>query len=151
MTIEVALVLSGASDVAQVLSRALPQIWAVHPTSKSGSIAHSFDDRGFQLSAVARQRGYFEAASDAGSWSWEPESYVNLGFRIDKFFDRALAWSTILDIAAAVLRTGPEDVALILHGDVLLLRRERGKLERSCADFWSTLDSSALPAELFLI
>ncbi|MEH1031878.1 SitI3 family protein [Micromonospora profundi] len=92
---------------------------------------------GYTVSIYAGSHGYFEADDGDGSvWEWEPERYVTIGFRLGKdgFSDRATR--EMLASVARVLGDRPEDAALILDADWLLLTRFSGTLRRRAPSWW---------------
>lgn len=74
--------------------------------------------------------------SDDGSWEWEPEPYVTVGFRLDKDADRNWAVSNMMTVVRRVLGSGREDAVLVLNGDILLLARLDGAFARHHIDDW---------------
>lgn len=151
MALDCDLVMVGASDAARVLERAcsaLPTRAPVQRLENGTLVVDLFASYGFVLSAYARQRGYAEADADGERWEWELGQHVFLGFRFDKQVERGTPRAAMLQIVARILATGSEDVALTLNGNVLLLRRENGRLERFAAGgFWDTVEGD-LPPEL---
>jgi hypothetical protein len=152
MALEYTLILSDAAAPQELLPRAFPEA-AERPSfevSHGVWLADLKERLGFLLNLRQGTRGYFEA--DAGGealWTWEPERYLHVGFRLDKEFPRGQAQRNLLAIVARLLATGAEDAALIFNGDTLLLRREAGRLVRCPAQgFWDSLDPQDIPASL---
>ncbi|MFG1953587.1 SitI3 family protein [Micromonospora sp. NPDC048830] len=95
------------------------------------------DRCGYTVSIYAGSHGYFEAEDGDGSvWEWEPERYVNIGFRLGKDESSDRATREMLASVAQVLGERPEDAALILDADWLLLTRFSGTLRRHALSWW---------------
>jgi len=101
------------------------------------------DTRGFTLSVISGDHGYYGADSDDGVWEWEPDGYVDLTFRINKEeIDKGT--ENMLHVVARVLNSGSEDAALMLNGDVLLLTRFDGVIRKhGRAKWWTSYDDFA--------
>jgi hypothetical protein len=151
MALECDLVIAGATDAARVLERA----WSTMPTrapverlDNGTLVADLFARYGFVLSVHASKRGYVQAEAGGSMWEWELAEYARMGFRFDKEFELGTSRAAMLQMVARILTTGSEDVALTLNGDVLLLRRQNGRLERfDAGGFWNTIEGQ-LPAAL---
>jgi len=92
---------------------------------------------GYTVSIYAGSHGYFEAEDGDGStWEWEPERYVTIGFRLGKGESSDRATREMLATVARVLGERPEDAALILDADWLLLTRFSGTLRRHAPSWW---------------
>ncbi|MGC4863523.1 SitI3 family protein [Micromonospora sp. DT41] len=95
------------------------------------------DRCGYTVSIHAGSHGYFEAEDGDGSmWEWEPERYVTIGFRLVKSESSDRATREMLASVARVLDERPEDAALILDADWLLLTRFSGTLRRHALSWW---------------
>ncbi|MEV4479072.1 SitI3 family protein [Micromonospora coxensis] len=95
------------------------------------------DQCGYTVSIYAGSHGYFEAEDGDGSmWEWEPERYVTIGFRLGKGESSDRATREMLTSVARVLDERPEDAALILDADWLLLTRSSGTLRRRAPSWW---------------
>ncbi|MEU7973122.1 SitI3 family protein [Micromonospora sp. NPDC049089] len=95
------------------------------------------DRRGYTVSIHDGSHGYFEAEDGDGSmWEWEPERYVTIGFRLVKSESSDRATREMLASVARVLDERPEDAALILDADWLLLTRFSGTLRRHAPSWW---------------
>ncbi|MGC4849887.1 SitI3 family protein [Micromonospora sp. DT15] len=95
------------------------------------------DRCGYTVSIHGGSHGYFEAEDGDGSmWEWEPERYVTIGFRLVKSESSDRATREMLASVARVLDERPEDAALILDADWLLLTRFSGTLCRHAPSWW---------------
>jgi hypothetical protein len=131
VALEYRLTLAGDTAVPDVVERALPEHAG---TGESGFVL--YEDRGFLLTVTSGRDGYFDAESDGDEyWEWEPASYVNVEFRLDKDHI-ADATRNMLDVVARVLATGAEDAALVLDGNALLLTRTDGAVRKHRSDTW---------------
>lgn len=96
------------------------------------------DRCGYTVSIYAGSHGYFEAEDGDGSvWEWKPERYVNIGFRLGKDGSSDRATREMLASVARVLGERPEDAALILDADWLLLTRFSETLRRHAPSWWA--------------
>jgi hypothetical protein len=136
MALEYRLTLAGTTPVDQVAERTLPDP-AERPTGTAPLLSAALFERyGFNVTVRAGQNGYLDVESDQGSWEWEPESYVSVTFRMDKLADSNWNVVNMLMAVRRVLETGPEDAALVLNGDVLLLTRFDGTLVKHRRNTW---------------
>ncbi|MEV6850467.1 SitI3 family protein [Actinoplanes sp. NPDC051411] len=136
MAIEYGLTLAGDTTAEQVAVRALPVPVQRPPEIAPVLSADLRESHGFTVTLLATKHGYVEAESDDGLFEWEPESYVAVGFRIDKDADREWAIVNMLTIVWRVLATGDEDASLVLNGDLLVLSRLGGVLVKHHRDDW---------------
>lgn len=136
MAIEYDLTLAGDTPVNRVAERALPDP-EQRPTGVPQFLSTNLDEQyGFAVTVVGGSNRYIDAESDSGTWEWEPQDYVLVGFRLDKSADREWAVANMLTIVRRVLATGSEDTALVINGDLLLLARFDGKLIKHNRDRW---------------
>jgi hypothetical protein len=136
MAVEYALTLAEGSPIDQVARRAFPEP-AERPTGTPPLLAADLYRRyGFEVTVLGGRHGYVDVATDRGRWEWEPTSYVSLDFRIDKDAEPEWAVVNMLSCVRRVLDSGPEDAALALNGDVLLLTRLNGVLVKHDRDGW---------------
>ncbi|AGZ46444.1 SitI3 family protein [Actinoplanes friuliensis] len=143
MALEYRLVLAGDTPVEQVAGRAFPDPEEL-PTGVIPLLtADLFDRYGFSVAVRAGRNGYVDVESDEGSWEWEPEAYVSLSFRMDKFADQPPLVINMLTAIRRVLNTGSEDAAFILNGDVLLLTRFDGKPVKHRRTWWENYPGAA--------
>jgi len=136
MALEYRLTLAGETPVDLVAERAFPEP-AERPTGIAPRLfADHKDQYGFSVTMVAGQGGYLALDTGDGWWEWEPESYVRVNFRLDKFADIRWVVTNMLTVVRRVLDTGPEDATLDFNGDVLLLARRDGTLTKHHRDTW---------------
>ncbi|UQU63950.1 SitI3 family protein [Couchioplanes caeruleus] len=136
MALDYRLTLAGTTPVDQVAERAYPDP-DERPTGTPPLLSADLLERlGFSTTVRAGRNGYVDVLSDDGSWEWEPEEYVNLGFRMDKFADPQWNISNMLTVVRRVLTSGSEDAAFVFNGDVLLLTRLGGELVKHRRDGW---------------
>ncbi|MDP9799605.1 hypothetical protein J2S43_008117 [Catenuloplanes nepalensis] len=126
MATEYRLILAAEPPVEQVAERAFPRQEERPAGTPPLLTADLYQRYGFELAVRGARNGYFDAESDDGLWEWEPESYVALTFRMEKEADSDRALVHMLTVVGRVLDTGPEDAALILNGNWLLLTRFGG-------------------------
>jgi hypothetical protein len=136
MALEYRLTFAGDTPVELMAARALPD-----PDERPTGIppilsADLFDRYGLQVTVRGGHHGYVDALSDQGEWEWEPETYVAVGFRLDKFADREELVTNMVTIARQALTTGPEDAAFVFNGDVLLFTRFGGEVVKHNRDSW---------------
>jgi hypothetical protein len=142
MALESELVVAGQIEPTRLLERAGQRGLAGAPVQRLGNgtlIVDLMAQTGFLLSVHGAAHAYVEAASGGSVWVWEPSPCVRLGFRFDKEFDPSVSRAAMLHMVAQIVASGSEDLALTLNGDVLLLRRVQGRLERCQAGFWETV------------
>ena len=138
MAIEYDLTVAGSTPINQMAERALPDL-AERPTGMPPLLSRDLDDQyGFGVTVLGGTKGYIDALSDGGSWTWEPADYTSVGFRLDKSADRKWAVINMLTVVRRVLNTGGEDAAFVLNGDVLLFTRFGGELVKHNRDKWWT-------------
>jgi hypothetical protein len=136
MATEYRLTLAGSTPAEQVAERALP-VPDERPTGTPRLLAADLYDRyGFEVTVRTGENGYFDAESDSGMWEWEPPTYVAVTFRMGQDADPDRAPADMLQIVRRVLQTGPEDAALVLNGNWLLLTRHDGVLTKHRRDAW---------------
>jgi hypothetical protein len=139
MAIEFRLTLAGDIPLDQVAELAAPEA-----TEKPASPGHTrllsadlYEQCGYALSITAGSHGYYDAEDDDGSrWEWEPDTYVNLGFRMraDDMGDKGVP--NMLATVARVLSGRPEDAALVQDGNWLLLTRVGGIVRKHNVALW---------------
>ncbi|BCJ52131.1 hypothetical protein Asp14428_36060 [Actinoplanes sp. NBRC 14428] len=137
MALEYRLVLAGSTPVELVAERAMPDP-ADRPTGTPPLLSAAlWDQYGFELTVRSGRNGYVEIESAAGTWEWEPKTYVSLTFRMDKFADPDHNVPAMLTAVRRVLESGTEDAALTLNIDTLLLTRFAGDLLKYDQDWWT--------------
>ena len=133
MAIDYDLTLAGSPPVERVAERAFPE-HGERPVGTAPLLSAALP--GFGVTVLAGAAAYLDVATDQGSWEWEPATYVTIGFRLDKLTDRSRAVIDMLTVVRRVLASGPEDAALVLNGDILLLTRLDGILTKHHRDTW---------------
>jgi hypothetical protein len=136
MALEYDLTLAGTTPVNQLAERALPAP-EERPTGTAPLLFADLHDRyGFGVTVLAGTNGYLAVEGNDGMWEWEPEAYLSVSFRMDKFADPE--WQTInmLTVVRRVLSSGNEDAVLALNGDLLLLARLNGALVKHRSNTW---------------
>jgi len=130
------LTLAGTASPEQVAERALPDP-DDRPTGTPQLLAADLYDRyGFEVTVRAGENSYYDAESDNGLWEWEPATYVAVTFRMEKNADSDRALVAMLLAVRRVLQSGPEDAALVLNGNWLLLTRRDGVVVKHRRDKW---------------
>ena len=86
---------------------------------------------GYSVSIFPGRDGYYDAEADDGvQWEWEPEAYIDVTFHMTK---NDLSDRGTLNMVAAVARVldgRPENAALTLDGNWLLLTRMDGAIRK---------------------
>jgi hypothetical protein len=139
MAVEYALTLAGETPINQVASRALPEP-DERPIGTPPLLAADLYERyGFEITVLSGRHGYVDVAADRGRWEWEPDNYVSVDFRVDKDADQEWAVMNVLSCVNRLLESGPEDAALALNGDLLLLTRIDGVVvKHNRAGWWAS-------------
>jgi hypothetical protein len=149
VAIEYRLTLAGDIPLEQVAAIAAPN--ATETSSPAGNRLLSADlneERGYSVSITSGTHGYYDAEDDEGAtWEWEPDRYVDINFRISKNDPTDMGTPNMVSAVAQVLTGRPEDVALVLNGNYLLLTRVNGKLRKHNLATWYDEDyEDILPA-----
>ncbi|MEV0944021.1 SitI3 family protein [Micromonospora wenchangensis] len=96
------------------------------------------DRRGYTLSIYGGSNGYFDAEDDDGSqWEWEPATFVNIVFHLPKDAMSRTATPHMVTAVTHLLADRPEDAALTLDGNWLLLTRKAGTLHKHRPSWWN--------------
>jgi hypothetical protein len=136
MATEYRLTLAGSTPLVEVAERALPEP-DERPVGTPQLLSADLHDRyGFEVILRAGRNGYLDAESDSGLWVWEPDEYVSVRFRMEKNADSDRATVNMLLAVRRILLTGPEDAALVLDGNYLLLNRVGGVLVKHRRETW---------------
>ncbi|MFE9874379.1 SitI3 family protein [Micromonospora sp. NPDC005686] len=105
------------------------------------------DESGYTVSVYAGRNGYYDAEDDDGSqWEWEPDTYVNVVFHMLKDDTSGRAVPDMVAAVDRLLASRPEDAALTLNGNWLLLTRVAGVLRRHRPSWWNTYGLDHRPA-----
>ncbi|WP_018790519.1 SitI3 family protein [Salinispora arenicola] len=139
MAIEFRLTLAGDIPLDQVAELAAPEatekpIPPGHPRLLSADL---YEQCGYAVSITEGSHGYYDAEDDDGArWEWEPDTYVNIGFRMraDDMGDKGIP--NMLATVARVLNGRPEDAALVQDGNWLLLTRVGGTVRKHNVALW---------------
>jgi hypothetical protein len=138
MAIEYGLVLSGDSPIGWLAGRAFPDPDERPVGTPPLLTADLYDRYGFDVTILAGRNGYVEIETEAGVREWEPDPYSELTFRMEKNVDSVRSVINMITVVRRVLDTGPEDAALTLNGDTLLLTRFGGTLTKHGSEGWWT-------------
>jgi hypothetical protein len=132
------LTLAGDIPLEQVAALAAPN--ATETSSPAGNRLLSADlneERGYSVSITSGTRGYYDAEDDEGAaWEWEPDRYVDINFRMSKNDPTDMGTPNMVSAVAQVLAERPEDAALVLNGNYLLLTRVNGTLRKHNLATW---------------
>lgn len=149
MALEYRLTLAGDIPIKQIVEHAaLDPVERPTPTETPNLFtADLYDKRGFTLIIRFGRNGYYEADDDGTTWEWEPDTYVNLTFRMSKedHIDKGIP--NMLATVARLLAGRTEDAALILNSDVLLLTRVDGTIRKHRQAWWDNYGVSNLIPE----
>ncbi|SNY47287.1 SitI3 family protein [Paractinoplanes atraurantiacus] len=139
MALEYRLILAGETPVNQVAARAFPEA-DERPLGVAPQLSADHLERyGFGVSILAGRHGYFDVQTDEGTWEWEPDAYVLINFRLDKFADAQRTVTNMLTVVRRLLETGSEDATFSFNGDILLFARHNGTLTKHRrATWWET-------------
>ncbi|MEV4706551.1 SitI3 family protein [Actinoplanes sp. NPDC049316] len=136
MALEYELTLAGATSLEELAERALPDPAERPAGTESPLFVDLFERYGFAVWVSAGRNGYVDVETDSGAWEWEPDFYVSVTFRMDKFADSSWKVTNMLTVVRRVLGSGPEDAVLVLNSDVLLLTRFDGVLSKHRRNEW---------------
>jgi|SRR5437763_9305259 len=137
MAIEYRLTLAGEPALEDVAARAALDPAEVSQFTPYQQVldADLFEKRGYVITVAPGRNGYIEAADDTGRWEWEPDSYVDVNFRMNKF-QLELGTPNMVESVEGILQSGDEDAALVQNGDFLLLTRFGGVLRKHNRATW---------------
>jgi hypothetical protein len=138
MALEYDLKLGGNIPVESLAERAFPDPEERPAGTGSPLWVDFWEKYGFGVTVFAAKNGYIDVETDDGRWEWEPEAYAAVSFRMDKFADFHWEVVNMLTVVRRVLDSGPENAALILNGDVLLLARFDGVLVKHRRTWWES-------------
>lgn len=151
MAVEFRLTLAGDIPLDQVAELVAPE--ATEKPAPPGYprlfSADLYERCGYAVSITAGSHGYYDAENDDGSrWEWEPDTHVNIGFRMraDDMGDKGVP--NMIATVARILTDRTEDAALVQDGNWLLLTRVAGTIRKHHTARWDdkALDS-VLPGE----
>ena len=137
MAIEYSLTLAGATPAEEVAQRALPGATFSPYGATIGTDADILQQLGFDLTITGGTDGYVEARGNDGTWVWDPNPAAVATFRLASDPDRGdMALHNVLEAATRILATGPEDAALVVNWDDLLLVRLGGTVVKHHRAAW---------------
>ncbi|GGM27865.1 MULTISPECIES: SitI3 family protein [Micromonospora] len=130
MSVDYRLTLGGDLTLDEVASIAAPgatESWS--PAGNRVLSASLNDEHGYVVSIIETDDGYYEAESDDGEmWQWEPARSVDVTFHMDSEVLAEKGRPHMIRTVGKVLRSRPEDAALILNGGWLMLTRMNGQV-----------------------
>ncbi|MFY1597015.1 SitI3 family protein [Micromonospora sp. WMMD737] len=148
MSITYRLTLAGDIPLELVAELAAPGA-AETPTPAGNRLlsANLNEECGYVVSITSGSHGYYGAEDDGGvQWEWEPETYVDIGFHMRKDTLTDKGRPHMLRTVGRVLASRPEDAALVLNDNWLMLTRVNGVLRRhNEADWYDEAYDSFLP------
>jgi hypothetical protein len=147
MAIEYRLTLAGDVPLERVAELAASE--ATETSTLSGNRmlrANLNEECGYVVTIVAGSHGYYEAENDGGLWMWEPETYVDVDFRMRKDTLTDQGKPHMLRTVGRILADRTEDAALVLNDNWLMLTRVDGTVRRhNEADWYDEAYDSFLP------
>ncbi|MEH1101961.1 SitI3 family protein [Micromonospora sp. CPCC 205561] len=148
MSITYRLTLAGDVPLEQVAALTAPG--ATETTTVSGArmlSAGRGDESGYAVSIVSGRHGYYAAEDDGGAlWEWEPETYVDVDFHMRKDVLTEKGRPHMLRTVGRILADRPEDAALVLNDNWLMLTRVGGTVRRhNEADWYDGAYDAFLP------
>ncbi|MEV2240410.1 SitI3 family protein [Micromonospora sp. NPDC049891] len=138
MSIDYRLTLAGDVPLDRVAARAFPEPAdaAAFEPYESILVADLWDRRGFGVTVHAGREGYVDGLADDARWEWEPDPYTTLSFDMDKNAPDDRGIDNLMAAVSRVLRSGAEDAALVLNGEVVVLTRFGGELRKHNRQRW---------------
>ncbi|MFG3706992.1 SitI3 family protein [Micromonospora sp. NPDC047670] len=147
MSIDYRLTLAGDVPLEEVAALAAPG--ATETATLTGDRmlhANLNEERGYVVNIVAGSHGYYAAEDDGGPWVWEPETYVDVDFHMRKDTLTDQGRPNMLRTVGRILADRPEDAALVLNDNWLMLTRVGGTVRRhNEADWYDEAYDSFLP------
>ncbi|MEU1813096.1 SitI3 family protein [Micromonospora aurantiaca (nom. illeg.)] len=138
MAVEYRLTLAGSIPLEQVAELAASAAVETYTASGGRRLSADLnDEHGYVMDITGGRHGYYSAEDDGGSlWRWEPETYVDVTFYMRKDTPVDKGKPRMLATVARILAGRAEDVALTLNGDVLMLTRVAGTVQKHNTDGW---------------
>ncbi|MGV9211095.1 SitI3 family protein [Micromonospora sp. RB23] len=138
MAVEYRLTLAGSIPLEQVAELAAPAAVETYTASGGRRLSADLnDEHGYVVDISGGRHGYYSAEDDGGSlWQWEPTTYVDVSFYMRKGTLVDKGKPRMLATVARILASRAEDAALTLNGDVLMLRRVAGTVQKHNTDGW---------------
>jgi hypothetical protein len=137
MGIDYQLTLAGDCSPEQLMELAAPATTSTPSLDDGGNLSLDlYQESGYLINIRSGTNGYFDAEDDGEThWEWEPSKYVNITFYMQKS-EPSRGVSTMVATVAQVLADRPEDAALVLNGNWVLLTRTDGKLRMHHRSQW---------------
>jgi hypothetical protein len=138
MSIDYRLTLAGDIPLEHVAELAAPGATETSTISGKRMLTASFyEERGYGVDITSGTDGYYDAQDDDESlWVWEPDAYVDISFHMRKDQLTEIGVPNMLTDVARVLAGRPEDAALVLNGNWVLLTRINGTLRKHNLAEW---------------
>ncbi|MEV4753640.1 SitI3 family protein [Micromonospora sp. NPDC049559] len=137
MSIDYRLTLSGDVLLEELADLVAPG--AAETLAPGGNRVLSADldnESGYVISLTSGMHGYYEAEADGAVWQWEPATYVDITFHMNKDTLSDKGRPHMLRTVAKILTNTTEDAALILNDNWLLLTRSKGKMRKHNTTDW---------------
>ncbi|MER7168348.1 SitI3 family protein [Micromonospora sp. NPDC000207] len=138
MAIVFRLILAGGVPSSRVAEVVAPQAVETRTTSVRPMLRSGPDATlGYGIDIIAGYRGYYDAEDDDGSvWVWEPDVYLQVDYVMRKDVIAERGVPAMLRSVSELLDRQPEDAALVLNANWLLLTRVDGVLRRHRTSWW---------------
>ncbi|WP_434740414.1 SitI3 family protein [Micromonospora sp. SH-82] len=138
MGINFRLILAGDIPPSRVARVVAPHAVDARTTSGRPMLRSGLDDTlGYGIDILSGQRGYFDAEDEDGSvWVWEPDAYLQVDYVMRKDVIAERGVPAMLRSVSELLERQPEDAALVLNANWLLLTRVDGVLRRHRPSWW---------------
>ncbi|MEU6072868.1 SitI3 family protein [Micromonospora sp. NPDC047074] len=147
MSVTYRLTLSGDVPLEQVADIAAPGA-AETPTPAGNRLlsANLNEECGFVVGITSGSHGYYEAEDDGALWEWEPSTYVDVTFHMRKDTLADKGRPHMVRTVGRILASRPEDAALVLNDNWLMLTRVGGTIRRhNEADWYDEAYDAVLP------
>ncbi|GAA1604895.1 SitI3 family protein [Actinoplanes couchii] len=138
MSLDYRLTLATGLTAAQIAERALLPVEAVSWGDGRALGANLSGTLGVDVTLRSARHGYVDADTDGEPLEWEPGPFVAITFGLGGSVRSGQAAANMIAVVRRVLETGPEDAALVVNGDYLLVARFGGHLvKHNHARWWS--------------
>ncbi|MFY1700216.1 SitI3 family protein [Micromonospora sp. WMMA1923] len=91
---------------------------------------------GFCVSILGGVDGYVDAEDDGTQWEWKPDRYVTVIFDMARNGPSETATADMVAATGRVLAGMPQDAALVLNNNWLLLTRAAGRVRQHRRSWW---------------
>jgi hypothetical protein len=136
MSLSYRLTLAGHITTDQLAERAFPDP-KERPSGPGPTLfVDLHETHGFDVAVRSGRNGHVDAGTDDGDWEWEPDPFAAVSFDIDDVTDRKQLAANLMTVVRRILETGPEDAALVINGDYLLIGRFGGRVVKHSRDRW---------------